>query len=742
MKDKYLPFINSSITYVTTAFLFLLPVFFLPVTTEFYEFNKFALSAAVTFVLIALWAAKMLIEGKVEVTKSPLNAPILLFLIVNLVSTYFSISKYSSIYGTYGRWSGSLALVTIGSLLYFVIISNIKSSETINNLLVALLGGITLSSLLATLSYFGIRISNAPYAQGRNFTVTGSAALAATIAAIGVTIAVGKLMEVKEIKLKAVLGAVVLINFLTVAFVGSLPAWIVLIIGLVMPLILSPIERLRALGKQLPLLFGVLFILGLGLSLPQVKAKLGIPTSYSKEINLDIKSSWIITTSVLRDFPIIGTGPSTFYLNFSHYRPLALNSTDMWAAKFDKPYNEFLDVTSNLGIVGLLIFIFLCYKTLTFALRTDQSVTSLTLSSIVIGLVASLLFSYLTVLSSILLMIFLGLTVSYLATSKRAEVQGLVETAVISFFLTGSTTNVTTKTVSVMFSVPMFLLVGLGSYFGFRMYAAEVLARKAVVAAQQNRANDIYNYQAKAIAYNPYIDSYHATLAQVNFLFANSLAQSKKSTDLTDTDKQNIQSLISSSIQETRITTEALNPTNPNNWAQRGAIYSQLTGVTKDASSWAVSAYTRAIELDPTNPVLRLNIGGVYFLDKGYVNAERQFRAAALLKPDYANAHYNLAQVFKVQKKFQDAITELQVVLRLVPQDSEDFKKATSELTELTAAPENTDGLTNKPSVADLQNEATKKPTKQEPLTSPTELNNATENTPKESTPNTKPAQP
>ena len=43
------------------------------------------------------------------------------------------------------------------------------------------------------------------------------------------------------------------------------------------------------------------------------------------------------------------------------------------------------------------------------------------------------------------------------------------------------------------------------------------------------------------------------------------------------------------------------------------------------------------------NPALRINVGGIYYTIKNYDLAVRFFSDAANLKPDYANAYFNLA---------------------------------------------------------------------------------------------------
>jgi cytochrome c-type biogenesis protein CcmH/NrfG len=57
------------------------------------------------------------------------------------------------------------------------------------------------------------------------------------------------------------------------------------------------------------------------------------------------------------------------------------------------------------------------------------------------------------------------------------------------------------------------------------------------------------------------------------------------------------------------------------------------------------------------------------------------FSQAIALKPDWANAHYNLAWSLYQQKNYQQAATEMQTVLNLLPnKESNDYKNAEKNL--------------------------------------------------------------
>jgi tetratricopeptide (TPR) repeat protein len=124
-------------------------------------------------------------------------------------------------------------------------------------------------------------------------------------------------------------------------------------------------------------------------------------------------------------------------------------------------------------------------------------------------------------------------------------------------------------------------------------------------------------------------------------------------------------------------------PPKVNNWENLAGIYRAMIGSVKDADLWTVQAYQQAVRLDPMNPNIRLALGGVYYGAKNYDVAIEYFTQAANLKPNLANAYYNLSASYREKKDWERASQAMQRVIQIVPTSSEDRKKAESELEEI-----------------------------------------------------------
>jgi len=167
--------------------------------------------------------------------------------------------------------------------------------------------------------------------------------------------------------------------------------------------------------------------------------------------------------------------------------------------------------------------------------------------------------------------------------------------------------------------------------------------------------------------------------------------------DLTDQDKQTIAQLVQQAVAEARTATQ-LNPNKSAAWANLANIYRQLINFAQDADQFSIAAYTRAVQLDPANPQLRLEFGSLFYSLKRYDEAVARFQEAAQLKTDFANAYYNLSHAYQDQEKFLEAYQVMQSVISLVPADSADAAKVQEELTNLqTKLPKTTAAETTTP---------------------------------------------
>src|SRR3989338_7241722 len=137
LRDTMSNRLNKIIVYSFYLLFFLVPLFLTHVNFELFEYNKMMLTYALTAIITTLWMIKIITIRK-PLVRTPLDLPLLLFLISQIVSTIFSWDRHVSIFGYYSRFNGGLLSSIAYTLLYFSFVNNFPK-EKIKNLLTVIL---------------------------------------------------------------------------------------------------------------------------------------------------------------------------------------------------------------------------------------------------------------------------------------------------------------------------------------------------------------------------------------------------------------------------------------------------------------------------------------------------------------------------------------------------------------------------------------------------------------------------
>jgi tetratricopeptide (TPR) repeat protein len=635
-------FINLEIV----GLAFLLPLFFLPITVEFYEFNKLVLlSVAVTLGALA-WGIKAALTGDLGIRRSPFDFPVLFLWFATLISTVFSDNYPTSIVGQYARWHPSLFSVTILSTLYFLISWHING-KTLQRAVTALLTSATVGALLSLLQYFGLNLFGQDWSNRPTFTPLGSPTILAVFLGAAAGLIWKELFATQNRLVKIALTVDFVLFAATLAFLGSIPGWVAFAASVLTALITSPVELLGKNKIHLGASFAAALIFAIAILVPPLFGKTTfLNQDFPKEITLDLSTSWSVSATSFRQKPFWGSGPSTFLSDFTRYKPLRFNQTQLWTIRFDKPLNEYLLAFAEEGLIGILAWLVLITIVVREALRRKGWETLPLAGAVLMGF----FFTNATILTAVLLMFAAG---TITPRQEPGAGEGIIKQ-------------------SWKYLIPLLLVVVFGAlelFWVYRAYSAEYLQRRS---RTSDNLAQVYSDQVKSASALPWQTSYRLSLSQTSFLTANELA---KKENPTDEDQQQIKQLIAQSISEARIATD-LNPLNAGNWENLAQIYRSLIGAAQDAEQWAADSYQKAVGLDLFNPLLRVGFGGLYYQLAEYDLAAEQFRAAINLKPDFANAHYNLGRTYRELGKKALAIQELEKALSLSNPKVEGYEEA------------------------------------------------------------------
>jgi len=238
------------------------------------------------------------------------------------------------------------------------------------------------------------------------------------------------------------------------------------------------------------------------------------------------------------------------------------------------------------------------------------------------------------------------------------------------------------ETPTVYFTVSLIILalsLTMG-YFSVRLYQGEVFFKKSIDSLDKKDLKKTYNSLKTARLINPYSEKYALNFSQINLLVADSISKKEKD-KITEADRTSIAQAIQTAIAEAKYLV-ALNPNKSQHYENLGYIYRNIINLAKGSDTWSIASYQRAIVLDPSNPMLKLNLGGVYYLLGHFNDALTFFQQAVSLKPDWTNAYYNLAWAYYQNKQFDQAVTTMESTIKLIDKDKapKDYENASENL--------------------------------------------------------------
>lgn len=625
--------ISKSIALISLSLAFLLaPLFFLPFTTDFFQFNKFVFFTLLTFVALIAWLVYNLATKNIRLTISPLLLPLFLLAVVGVGSTLLNTPQNPQ------AWTGRTALYIIIFIFFLLTTTLINSSNTVKRILNALIIISVALAFQGILSIMGVFASLGlpSYLTSKLFSPTGSP-----------------------------------LNLVTFLF-SVLPICLVLA--------LKTKTGPKKIGYFLASGFLISSLILIGYQL--------LPKQPLSPLMLNQLSGWSIAIDTIKTKPFLGAGPDEFLNQFTQFKPIALNQTRLWNINFTNSSSEYLNILTTLGFAGLAVFLLIGYTFFKLIKRDPGTRTTTTQMAVNLATVALLvlgLFIPFTYLHWFVLAGYLSLSVGLNKSKNLTKVKDVILTinaitVVEPYEITPvPSASTTTALFPILVAVPALIALVFSSYKIGRLYAAEQTFNNSLISANANKGMETYNQQIKAIQLSPNIDRYHLAYSTTNLALASSLSAKP---ELTDQERQTITQLVQQAVSEARTATQ-LQPNKTAVWSNLANVYRQLINFADGAQDFSLAAYIRAVQLDPANPQLRLELGGLMFSLKRYDEAVARFQEAIQLKSDYANAHYNLSHAFLEQKKFLEAYQTMQSVLALVPADSAELTQIQQELADL-----------------------------------------------------------
>lgn len=617
--------------------IFLLPIFFLPLSFEFFEFNKIYLLFYVTLLILILHLAKLfIVEKKIHFLKTPFNLPILILLLTILVSSIFSMDKISALFGNYGKFfDGAVFLVTLIFFFFLLINSEIKKERALKLFLTS---G-TISLISAYISFFSLWqkipfLSQVPYLQ-RNFNLTTPVLTTYSIFLLVLISILTSIILSNFKRLSKILSFILLIFFLFFYFlIDHQNAHYVLIISFLLIILISIKNRIFKDEVNYLLLPIGLILLAILFSLFNIS-----PPVYS-EISLGQKFSLFTTLNSLlspKEF-FIGSGPGSFPSQFLKEKPASILKSQLWAIRFDRPSNNIFELLVILGIIGASAFLALLIISLLtafFGLNKEN----LPYFYPLFVLFTSQFFHYQDSVLGFSLFLFLGLSIlaskelfnRYQYDLKRFPEINLIFSSILLFILIAS----------------LFFF-----FFGIKFYLADHYFAKGWMTPDIEKKIEFFERAKKS---NPDLCYYHLSLSQAYYLAA-----------INEVQKGGAKSL----QYATRAVQEAgegvrISPQSVLSLENLAIIYRDIQGF----ESSAIEAFKKALKADPKNPLIYLEIAKIYFAQNNLKMAREYLDAAKRIEENIQPVKLYDAIFTEAEGKDDEAKNILKSGLSLFPFD-------------------------------------------------------------------------
>lgn len=296
--------------------------------------------------LAAVYLVNDVMNEHNDLTRSKMDIPIILYLIIIVISTFTSITFIGSL--------RDLALHLGGLSFVFVMVNTIKTKNAFNAIVTVLVFSATLVALYGLYQYVvGVEIDaawldveNNPDVRVRVYSVFHNPNILAEYLIMIIPLSVGLFWHTKKISKKIIFLGTTLIMILAMLMTLSRGSWVGFAFSALVFIVL--VEK-RLLLSVIPMSLAGLYFL------PQSILNRIMSIGNFADSSIAYRfTMWDITMDIIRDYPIAGVG-------FGHLPFKQVFETYIRTMPIYHSHNTFLQTTVEMGIPGIVVFLFLLF---------------------------------------------------------------------------------------------------------------------------------------------------------------------------------------------------------------------------------------------------------------------------------------------------------------------------------------------------------------------------------------------
>jgi O-antigen ligase/Tfp pilus assembly protein PilF len=662
-------FYINAVEITIIALVVLVPITFYRHCITLFIPPKEAMTAVLVLLACMFWILKMIDWSEIKFASTPLNFPILSFIILCLLSLIWSDNFFVSF--------KELPLFLAGPLLYVIVINNINNQRQINRILTITLTVAGLFGIYGILQYNGIDFPFWIRNVGRQqvFGLFGNVNFFAEYLIIPLPIAISLFFTSRNKLIKVLLLISILTMGTSLILTFTRGSYLSLGISLIFMAFLFLTYRGKNIIKEnkkyflivllIIIIVASLFFIPNPFNKPEtvvykIKSRISISAITESDSIRSRITNWKYTILMIKDHFFLGSGIGTYKYNSLKYQAEFFDQGDnrsLYPYVFmTKTHNEYLQLWAELGIVGLGIFLWLLVTYFIYGFKLLKRINNNYNQGLVIGLMGAVVavlvdgifgFPFHLPATIVLFWLSLALTVSIIKS----------ETGLEKNYFTKKDENKKIKeekeNISSFVKLLLSVVVILGIIFLCVTVARPFIARtywyygnKELKSKNVNEAIKIYE---KALEWDPYLGEIYYELGRV--------LQSRGIYNLALENLEKAEKYVD-------------HPDLPQDLA---SIY-----IRKNLLDKAAIKLKQAISYEKNEKSmlpLYNQLGSIYFRQKNYKQAEMAFKNALEIDSNFVNSHYGLASVYLKKNKSEEALQELQKVIELAP-DSQMAKNA------------------------------------------------------------------
>lgn len=677
---KQLPFWDNAIFWILVGLIFLVPIVMTRYTIACFEPIKLLVLKTGAILIIACWIAKIVQEKKIQLVYTFLWLPLTLFLVVTSLATLLSIQPHTSIYGELYRNEG---LLTIGIyfLLFYATINFVQQKRQLNILLATVIVSSTVVAIYGVLQHFGwdlISWDPTIMPVDRSFSTFGNPVFLGGFLCLVIPVVLMMLFRKQSLASRVALSGSALLLISCLVFTNTRAAVLGLIASVVLVLALA--WRLLWQRKLILAVVGVTLLLGglTTLSSPRQRFAQGPSSGFTQRVAEVAQLEkgtvgsrlfvWKTSLSAIAAKPALGFGPDTFRHVYLRYRPRSWFKTLAEKVPFDKAHNEFIQIATSQGLLGILAF---CWLIVAFFWQTIFKISSLEkeateerallLVGIVAGVVAYLAqiqFSFSVFSYTFLFWIMPGLG-SLLTYSKRQQLpQVEINLAKQPEPKAWQSAVYTCVLVAAVISI----------YFAVLPLVAELHIRRGTTKLRDNLNREAAEEFSQAVKLNP---------SEVRYWVYLAYAYSQES--LSSQGQLNYQ--IYNQAIDAFNHAEQANPLEEDTFFFRANLNLNIGETLSNPKFFdlVIADLNQLLRRNPYDPETHYSLGLAYADKKMYDQAIKNWQIAISIDSKMSGAYYNIARAYQLKGNLKEARKYYQKAIDLNPDDT-NTRKALEEL--------------------------------------------------------------